>query len=322
MKKNYYKCDNCGEEFKTDDPDFCTHCNSRDWQQISKKPPILKWVVGLVILIAIPGVLYYLPTSDPTLITYKVKANYIQFSNNYIDANVQLKDYKSDRVIYNKGNKFYPCDVDDSQIIIFFDNENFTLDGAQIIENYSIEGEVHSNACAEQLSIQYVKAPNHKCEYYIVVNDAYSKSDDIEFSMNGKDYFKRKFKWTQKEIGASKNVYARLSSDKDKIVSFEFSNSNCKIKGAPAVDKIINCFANLKSNKKDKSFRKLLTPYKDKLFIIHNDKERSLSQFIRFMSTSRLNLGDEFINSLELKPSMVFYNSDKSSITKIYINEK
>jgi hypothetical protein len=234
-----------------------------------------------------------------------------------------LKDYSSDRVIYNKGNRFYPCDVDDSQIVIYFDNENFKLQGDQIIENYSIEGEVHSKACAEQLSIQYVKAANHKCEYYIVVNDAYSKSDDIEFSMNGKDYIKRKFKWTQKEIGKSHKVYARLSSDKNKITSFEFTNSKCSnIKVAPTVDKIINCFANLKSNKKDKSFRKLLTPYKDKLIIIHKDKERSLSQFMMFMNTSRLSKGEVFINSLEIKSSKVMYNSDKSSITKIYINEK
>lgn len=323
MKLNYYKCEECKKEFKSDNPDFCPHCNSRAWQQISKKPSTLKWAVGLVILIVIPVAIFYIPTSDPSLITYKLKANYIQFSNNYIDANVQLKDYRSDRVIFNKGNKFYPCDVDDSQIIIYFDNENFKLQGDQIIENYSIEGEVHSNACAEQLSIQYVKAANHKCEYFIVVNDAYSKSDDIEFSMNGKDYFKRKFKWTQKEIGKSHKVYARLSSDKNKITSFEFTNSKCSYnESAPPADKIINCFANLKSNKKDKSFRKLLAPYKDKLIIIHKDEERSLSQFMMFMNTSRLSKGEEFINSLEIKSSKVMYNSDKSSITKIYINEK
>jgi len=322
MKVNYYKCEECEKEFKSDNPDFCPNCNSRDWRQITKKTNSLIWIVSLVILVSIPAVLFFIPSSDPSIITYEIKENYIQFSSNYIDAKVQLKDYNSDGIIYNNGNRFYPCDVDDSQIVIYFDNENFKLDGDQIIENYSIVGEVHSSACEELISIQYVKAANHKCEYSIVVNDAYSMSDAIELSMNGSDYYNRKFIWTQKEIGASNIVYARLSSAKDKIASFEFINSKCSsVTLAPTVDIIINCFANLKSNKRDKSFRKLLAPYKDKLIIIHNDEERSLSQFMMFMNTSRLSLGDEFINKLNIIASKVIYNKDKSIITKIIINE-
>jgi hypothetical protein len=322
MKVNYYKCDECEKEFKSENPDFCPNCNSREWSQITKKSNPLKWIIGLVILMTIPAAIYYMPVSDPSIVTYELKENYIQFSSNYIDANIELKDYNSDRIIFNKGNKFYPCDVDDSQIVIYFDNANFKLQGNQIIEKYSIEGDVHSNACSEQLSIQYVKAPNHKCEYYIVVNDAYSKSDDIELSMNGSDYFNRKFMWTQNEIGQSHKVYARLASDKNKITSFEFTNSKCSnIKVAPTADKIINCFANLKSNNRDKSFRKLLAPYKNKLIISYLDKERSLSQFMMFINASRLNNGVGYIDNLEIKPSSIKYNSDKSFIIKITIYE-
>ena len=323
MKLNYYKCDECEKEFKSDNPDFCPNCNSREWSQTTKKSNPLKWIIALVILMTIPAAIYYMPTSDPSIVTYKLKDNYIQFSSNYIDANIELKDYNSDRIIFNKGNKFYPCDVDDSQIVIYFDNENFILDGDQIIEGYSIEGDVHSSACAEALSIKYVKAPNHKCEYYIVVNDTYSNSDDIEFSIDGKDYFKRKFMWTQKEIGKSNKVYARLSSNKNKVSNFEFTNSNCSnIKLAPNATKVVECFANLKSNKRDKTFRQLLTPYKDKLTIICQGEEKSLSQFMMFLNTSRLNKGVGYIENLEIKPSSIKYNSDKSTITKISINEK
>lgn len=322
MKVNYYKCEECEKEFKSENPDFCPNCNSRDWRQIPKKSNPFKWIIGLVILMIIPAAIYYMPVSDPSIITYKIEDNYIQFSNNFIDANVQLKDYTSDRIIYNKGNRFYPCDVDDSQIVIYFDNENFKLQGDQIIENYSIEGEVHTDACAESLSIQYVKAANYKCEYFIVVNDAYSMSDDIEFSINRKDYFKRKFKWTQKEVGASNIVYARLSSLKNKVTNFEFINSNCSnIKLAPKAAKVIECFDNLKTDKKDKTFRKLLSPYKAKLTLICLGEEKTLSQFMMFMNTSRLNNGGKYVENLEVKTSSIEYSIDKSIITKIYINE-
>ena len=329
MKKYKYQCSNCNHEFIHENPQSCPACNSEEFIIIGKATGP-KWPLYLFIFSVITGtVIFYFSSNYDVVssdnsgksISYSLNKNYIEFKGEIDSADVKVKNYLTGKELFRQGNKFYPCESKTFEVQITHDN-TYKLDGKSKFD-FTMSGGAHKKACRAQINIIQVKGPNSKCEYTIILNKEYRNNKNVEISIDGRNYYSQKTSWSQKEIGNKSKFFARLKNDTYSDISFDFINNGCKIiDKAPTEDVINKSFVKYINDvyKNEKQFRTLLAPYKSSLRIIYKGDKMKLLQFITDIEVEYENNGNELLDKLSIRPGII-YNSDKSSIKEIHVNE-
>ena len=339
MSKYIWKCESssCGNEFKAENPNQCPACGcddirilrEDDWlRPIADK--VKKILIAGVGIIAIGLVIYSywdnifgsgpIEPGPPTIIIEN-HDNYFEINGVDIDElGLFVINSTSGKKLYSDVNEFYPCE-DGDFLIKWEEQEDVKIQGPKKIKNFKLSIEPHENACEKQLDIINIDVRSSDCRYTIMTN--MNEDPNLEVSLNkNQGYQKGKLVWELSEINASTYFYVRLKGS-DQIVKKKITS--CKVPiavEAPKAAVVVASFElytnDIRNNRKQ--FTDLLETSQN-IVIVYKGQQMQLMDFIMQIRTEVRNNGDAFLGSLKLKQNNVFYNSDKTKITKLKITQ-
>jgi hypothetical protein len=341
MSKYIWKCESssCGNEFKAENPNQCPDCGKDDIRILREDdwlPPITDKVKKILIagvgIIAIGLVIYnwdkIFQDDDGTKVgnitTYTLK---IVEHNNYFEINgadvdeleLYVENSLSSKKLYSDGNKFYPCE-DGDFLIKWEEQEDVKIEGPKKIKNFKLSVEPHENACEEQLAILDIDVRSSDCRYTIMTN--MDDDPNIEVSLRENNgYQEGKLVWELSEINGATHFYVRLKGSYQNVKK---RIPSCKVPiavEAPKAAVVVASFElytnNIENNRTQ--FTDLISKYNAD--IVYKGQQMQIMDFIMQIRTEVRNNGDAFLGSLKLTQNNVFYNSDKTKITKLKITQ-
>ena len=340
MSKYIWKCENCGEEFEAENPNQCLKCGHDDILIVGEPPSKIPWkkiLIAGVGIIAIGLVIYNWDnifaggdtgTVEGEVTTYHSK---IEKNDNYFEINgVDIDNDKlglyvinssSGNKLYSEGNEFYPCE--DGDFLIKWEvQKDVKIEGPKKIKNFKLSVEPHENACEEQLAIVDIDVRSSDCKYTIMTNMDDDPNLEVSLKKN-KGYQKGKLVWELSEINGATHFYVTLKGsnqiEKKRIPT-------CKVPiavEAPKAAVVVASFELYMSDVTDKLKRKQFTDLISKYNadIVYKGNQMQTMDFIMQIRTEVRNNGDTFLSSLKLTQNNVFYNSDKTKITKLKITQ-
>ena len=340
MSKYIWKCENCGEEFEAENPNQCLKCGHDDILIVGEPPSKIPWkkiLIAGVGIIAIGLVIYNWDnifaggdtgTVEGEVTTYH---SIIEKHDNYFEVNgvdidelgLYVINSSSGDKLYSEGNEFYPCENGDF-LIKWEEQENVIVKGTKKIKNFKLSIEPHENACEDQLAILDIDVRSSDCRYTIMTN--MNEDPNIEVSLNkNKGYQKGKLIWELSEINNASHFYVRFKGS-DQIEKKRIPS--CKVPiavEAPKPPVVVAAFELYMTDVTDKAKRKQFTDLIDtdkySADIVYKGNQMDIMTFIMQLRTEVRNNGDAFLGSLKLTQNNVFYNSDKTKITKLNITQ-
>ena len=331
MSKYIWQCENCGEKFEVENPSQCPKCGHDDILIVGEpltKIPWKKILMAGVGIIAIGLVIYSWDKFGPTPIPPGPKTIIIERHDNYFEINgvdidktgLYVINSLSGDKIYSEGNEFYPCE-DGDFLIKWEEQENVIVKGTKKINNFNLSIEPHENACEDQLAIVDIHVRSSDCRYTIMTN--MDDDPNIEVSLNINNGYQRgKLVWELSEINDASHLYVRLRGS-DQIVKKRIPF--CEVPIAVAAPEALTVVASFELYINDirnnrRQFTDLLENSQN-IVIVYKGQQMQLMDFIMQIRTEVRNNGDAFLGSLKLKQNNVFYNSDKTKITKLKITQ-
>jgi len=328
MSKYIWKCENCGEEFAAENPNQCLKCGHDDIT-IKGNPPPPPWKPILIVgigIIAIGLVIYnwdkIFPPLPENIIKIEKHDNYFEIKGVAIDAlGLYVINSTSGDKLYSEGNEFYPC-KDGDFIIKWEEQENVIIEGDKKVKNFKLSSAPHENACEVQLAIVDIDVRSSDCRYTIMTN--MDDDPNLEISLNkNKGYQKGKLVWELSEINGATHFYVRLKGS-DQIEKKRIPS--CKVDDpveAPKDTVVVASFElytdDVKNNRKQ--FTDMIA--KDNPIVDYNNVEITLDDLINDLRRKAINNNKAYsmFNNLVLKNENVFYNADKTKITKLKITQ-
>jgi hypothetical protein len=336
MSKYIWKCDSssCGNEFKAENPNQCPDCGKDDiriLREDDRLPPIPDKVKKILIagvgIIAIGLVIYsywdniFVPPvpESPTIIIEK-QDNYFEIKGVDIDElGLYVINLSSGDKLYSDGNEFYPCE-DGDFLIKWEEQENVKIEGPKKIKNFKLTSDAHENACVKQLAIVDIDVRSSDCKYTIMTNMDDDPNLEVSLKKN-KGYQKGKLVWELSEINGATHFYVRLKGsvqiEKKSILSCEVPKAEEAPKAAVVVASFELYTNDVRNNRTQ--FTDLISKYNAD--IVYNGNQMDVMAFIMQIRYEVRNNGDAFLGSLKLTQNNVFYNSDKTKITKLKITQ-
>ena len=338
MSKYIWKCESssCGNEFKAENPNQCPDCGKDDiriLREDDRLPPIPDKVKKILIagvgIIAIGLVIYsywdniFVPPvpESPTIIIEK-QDNYFEIKGVDIDElGLYVINLSSGDKLYSDGNEFYPCE-DGDFLIKWEEQENVKIEGPKKIKNFKLTSDAHENACVKQLAIVDIDVRSSDCKYTIMTNMDDDPNLEVSLKKN-KGYQKGKLVWELSEINGATHFYVRLK-ESDQIEKKRIPS--CKVDDpveAPKAAVVVASFElytdDVKNNRKQ--FTDMIA--KDNPIVDYNNVEITLDDLINDLRRKAINNNKAYsmFNNLVLKNENVFYNADKTKITKLKITQ-
>lgn len=346
MKKYLYKCDNtaCNHEFCAENPHSCPKCGGDDFMIISENCNDFDWkkiLIIAVIPIALGSIWYFWPEdcncinhdsgnhieccsdfpSELGAISYEVGNNFIKVSfpkeKNFTELNFELQHATTGKIVYRKGNKFFPCE-DGTYIFKWEDTEEIILnDSNNTIKNFNIESSPHENACEEQVEYIQVKT-NSECLYTISTN---LDNNDIEVALSeNSDFTRGKVKWTFAEAGENPTFYVRKVGV-EHVKSRAEKCTKAVLVLPPTASEVVNSY-NLYMKDIDLNSQQFFEIFNNRLpeKVVVRGNEMEFMQFNMHLFTEKENSGQQYLDGLRVSESGVIFNSNKTKVIKLIIN--
>ena len=340
MSKYIWKCESssCGNEFKAENPNQCLKCGHDDILIVGEPPSKIPWkkiLIAGVGIIAIGLVIYNWDnifagddtgTVEGEVTTYQTK---IEKNDNYFEINgvdidelgLYVINSSSGKKLYSDGNEFYPCE-DGDFIIKWEEQENVIIEGDKKIKNFKLASAPHENACEEQLDIVDIDVRSSDCRYTIMTNMDEDPNLEVSLKKN-KGYQKGKLVWEQSELNGATHFYVRLK-ESDQIEKKRIPSCKAPIAvEAPKAAVVVASFElytdDVKNNRKQ--FTDMIAKYNP--IVDYNNVEITLDDLINDLRRNAINNNKAYsmFNNLVLKNENVFYNADKTKITKLKITQ-
>jgi DNA-directed RNA polymerase subunit RPC12/RpoP len=334
MSKYIWKCENCGEEFEAENPNQCLKCGHDDILIVGEPPSKIPWKKILIAVVVIIVILLLRQcsgdwgdggTKGPDGTTYQIKIekhdNYFEITGVDMDSLVlYVINSSSGKKLYSDGNEFYPC-KDGDFIIKWEEQENVIIEGDKKVKNFKLASAPHENACEEQLDIVDIDVRSSDCRYTIMTNMDEDPNLEVSLKKN-KGYQKGKLIWQQSELNGASYFYVRLKGsdqiEKKRIPSCKLDDPVEAPKAADVVASFELYTNDIKNN--GSQFINMIAKY-DPIIDYKNIEITLQDLHIKLRVECKNNNDYAMFNNLLLNENNVFYNADKSKITKLKITQ-
>ena len=332
MSKYIWKCESCGEKFEAENPSQCLKCGHDDILIIGEPQSNIPWkkiLIAGIGIIAIGLVIYnwdkIFPPHPENIIKIEKHDNYFEINGVDIDElGLYVINPTSGKKLYSEGNEFYPCE--DGDFLIKWEksaiDDILTDKEAKKIKPFKLTSDKHENACEEQLDILDIYVRSSDCKYSIMTN--MNEDPNLEVSLRENNgYQEGKLVWEQSELNGATHFYVRLK-ESDQIEKKRIPS--CKVDDpveAPKAAVVVASFElytdDVKNNRKQ--FTDMIA--KDNPIVDYNNVEITLDDLINDLRRKAINNNKAYsmFNNLVLKNENVFYNADKTKITKLKITQ-
>ena len=328
MSKYIWKCESCGEKFEAENPSQCLKCGHDDILIVGECGPKLPWkkiLIAGVGIIAIGLVIYnwdkIFPPDEANIIKIEKHDNYFEINGVDIDGlGLYVINSTSGDKLYSDGNEFYPCE-DGDFIIKWMQQEGVKIEGPKKINNFQLSIEPHENACEEQLAILDIDVRSSDCKYTIMTNMDDDPNLEVSLRETG-GWQEGKLVWEQSELNGATHFYVMLRGS-NKIEKKSIPNCVVPIlEAAPKAAVVVTSFELFTNDiKKNRTQFTDLLKTSQNIVIVYKGNQMQIMDFIVQIKAEVRNNGDAFLGSLKLTQNNVFYNSDKTKITKLKITQ-
>jgi len=228
-----YKCSNCGNKWKDENPEICPKCTSENFEIIGEGGGRWKKIILILffLLLVSSTVLFFILNNNSQVkkidLIYITQSNYVE-----IKTDPEIKDFSKygfeAKILNNnltiENGKIYPCSSGQITVTWNESNEKYIINEKNSPPLFDLVGDFHSNSgCNEDkgtLVIMGVDYDPVACNY--IVDVSYTKNDKV---LKNKNIPNLLVKFEQGNWQSSNRISFEKAGEKLGLVQVKLENS-------------------------------------------------------------------------------------------------